>query len=65
MFICNERFWYLVQDTLSDFLQHFHTDGTFLWSMKANDYVKVGNKYNSYEYGGKQNCYLVVISYQK
>lgn len=63
MFICNERFWYLVQDALSEFLAHYHTDGTYLWSMKAGDYVKVGAKYNSYEYGGKQHCYLVEIIY--
>jgi hypothetical protein len=44
-------------------LAHYHTDGTYLWSMKAGDYVKVGAKYNSYEYGGKQHCYLVEIIY--
>jgi hypothetical protein len=51
--ICNERLWYLVQDHLAEFLAHFHTDGAYLWSMKANDYVKVGATYNAYEYGGK------------
>jgi hypothetical protein len=59
MFICNERFWYLVQDALSEFLAHNHTDGTYLWSMKAGDYVKVGAKYNSYEYGGNTIVFSV------
>jgi hypothetical protein len=48
----NERFWYLVQEYLSDFLKDFHTDGAYLWSMKANDYVKVGATYNAYTFGG-------------
>lgn len=48
----NERFWYLVQEYLSDFLRDFHTDGAYLWSMKANDYVKVGATYNAYTFGG-------------
>lgn len=58
-FIANERFWYLVQDALSDFLAHFHTDGAYLWSMKANDYVKVGATYNAYSYGGNTIIFAV------
>ena len=55
----NERFWYLVQDALSDFLAHFHTTGAYLWSMKANDYVKVGAAYNAYTYGGNTIIFTV------
>lgn len=58
-FICNERMWYLIQDSLSDFLAHFHTDGAYLWSMKANDYVKVGATYNAYNYGGNNIIFTV------
>jgi len=57
--ICNERLWYLVQDHLAEFLAHFHTDGAYLWSMKANDYVKVGATYNAYEYGGNTIIFRV------
>lgn len=58
-FICNERIWYLVQDALSSFLEHFHTDGAYLWSMKAGDYVKVGTAYNAYSYGGNTIIFTV------
>lgn len=53
-FICNEKAWYDIQDVLDSYLAQYHTDGTYLWSMKANDYVSVGAKgFNSYNYGGK------------
>lgn len=42
----------MVQEYLSSFLADFHTDGAYLWSMKANDYVKVGATYNAYTFGG-------------
>lgn len=60
MFICNEAAWYQVQDVLDSYLAQYHTDGTFLWSMKANDYVEVGAKgYNTYRYGGNQITFTV------
>jgi len=60
MFICNEAAWYQVQDVLDAYLAQYHTDGTFLWSMKANDYVEVGAKgYNTYRYGGNQITFTV------
>lgn len=51
-FICNEVFWGQVQEALFDFLANFNTDGAFLWSMKQNDYVKVGATFNAYTFGG-------------
>lgn len=60
MFICNERAWNLVQNVLLKYLADFHTDGTFLWSMKANDYVKVGAKgFDTYNYGGNTITFKV------
>ena len=60
MFICNERAWNLVQNVLLKYLADFHTDGTFLWSMKANDYVKVGAKgFDTYNYGGNSITFKV------
>lgn len=53
MFICNERFWNLLQSTLGDYLAKFKTDGSYLFSKAANGYVKVGATFDSYEYGGK------------
>ena len=54
MFICNERAWSLIQRVLGDYLAKFRTDGTFLYSKAANDYVKVGSTFDSYEYGGEK-----------
>lgn len=59
MFIINERMWQLVQVALSDWLNHNHTDGAFLWSQKANDYVKVGATYNAYEWAGNTIIFQV------
>lgn len=59
VFICNERFWHSVQAELFDFLAHFHTDGTYLWSKQANDYVKVGATFDTYEFGGNSITFAV------
>lgn len=53
MFICNERMWNLLQRVLGDYLAKFRTDATYLYSKAANDYVKVGATFDSYEYGGE------------
>ncbi len=53
MFICSEKFWYDLQDILDTHLSQYHTDGTYLWSMKANDYVSVGAKgFDTYNWAG-------------
>ena len=53
IFICNEKAWYDVQDVLDQYLANYHTDGTYLWSMKANDYVSVGARgFESFNYAG-------------
>lgn len=52
VFICNTAMWAEIQNTLMSWLKDFHTCGTFMYSEKANDYVKVGNTFNSYEFGG-------------
>lgn len=60
MFICNERFWYLVQQELGQYLAQFHTDGTYLYSQKANGYVEVGAKaFDTYNFGGNQVSFKV------
>jgi len=58
-FICNDRFWTQVQMVLGDTLIHAKTDGAYLWSKAANDYVKVGATYNSYEFGGNTITFKV------
>lgn len=59
-FICNEKAWYDLQDVFDAYLAQYHTDGTYLWSMKANDYVSVGAKgFESFNYGGEY-CLLIV-----
>jgi hypothetical protein len=59
MFICNERMWTLIQTVLGDFLAKYKTDGTYIYSKQANDYIKVGATFDSYEYGGNQITFKV------
>lgn len=60
VFIVNEKAWYDIQDLLDTYLAQYHTDGAYLWSMKANDYVKVGAKgFDSYNYGGNTLVFKV------
>lgn len=59
VFICNERFWNLLQSTLGDYLAKFRTQGTYLWSKAANGYVKVGATFDTYEYGGNTISFKV------
>lgn len=59
MFICNERMWNLIQQVLGDYLAKFRTQGTYLWSKAANDYIKVGATFDSYEYGGNYISFKV------
>ena len=60
MFIVNEKAWYDVQDVLDKYLSNYHTDGTYLWSMKANDYVAVGAQgFDTYRYGGNTISFQV------
>lgn len=54
---CNEALYAQIQLTLGEFLAKFHTDGTFMYSMGANNYVKVNPAgYDTYNYLGKLNC---------
>ena len=59
MFICNERMWTLIQTVLGDFLAKYKTEGTYIYSKQANDYIKVGATFDSYEYGGNQISFKV------
>ena len=60
IFICNERMWFLVQQNLGEYLAQFHTDGTYLYSLKANGYVEVGAKaFDTYNFGGNQISFKV------
>jgi len=60
LFICNEPLWYQVGQVLETYLAQYHTDGTFMWSMKANDYVSVGAKgFDTYNWQGNQVSFIV------
>lgn len=59
IFICNERFWTLLQQVLGDYLAKFRTDSTYLYSKAVNGYVKVGATFDSYEYGGNTITFKV------
>ena len=52
-FVCNESLYAQITQVLGDYLAKFHTDGTFMYSMQANGYVKVNPLgYDSYNYLG-------------
>lgn len=60
LFLCNEKLWADLYRVLGDYLAQFHTDGTYLWSQKANDYVSVGAKgFDSYNYAGNTISFRV------
>jgi len=60
VFIVNEKAWYDLGDVLDQYLAQYHTDGTFLWSKKANDYVSVGAKgFDTYNWQGNSISFKV------
>ena len=59
MFLCNEKMFNLVQNTLFTFLAAFKVTDTLLWSKAANSYVKVGTTFDTYEYGGNTISFKV------
>jgi len=60
VFIVNEKAWYDIGDILDTYLSQYHTDGTYLWSMKANDYVSVGAKgFDTYNWQGNTISFKV------
>ena len=60
LFICNEAFWYQVGEILDQHLAQYHTEGTYLWSMKANGYVSVGaNGFDTYKWQGNEISFKV------
>lgn len=60
MFICNEAFYYQLGEVLDQYLAQYHTDGTHLYSMKANGYVEVGAKgYDTYNWMGNSITFKV------
>jgi hypothetical protein len=60
VFICNERMWFLIQQTLLQYLANFHDVGTKFYSMKANGNVEVGpDAFDTYKYGGNSISFKV------
>lgn len=57
MFMINERMWGIVQNVLGNYLADRHTDGAYLWSNGGQGkFVKVGNTFDSYEWGKQYFC---------
>ncbi|MEG0773670.1 hypothetical protein [Clostridium sp.] len=54
VFICNTRFWQMVQRTMSTWIRDWKTTGCFVWSQGAKDYVDLGATYQSYEFAGNK-----------
>lgn len=59
VFICNTPMWAEIQNSLSAWIRDWKTVGTFMFSQKANDYVKVGATFNSYEFAGNTITFKV------
>lgn len=60
MFVVNEKAWFDVQDILDNYLSQYHTDGTYLYSMKAGDYITVGAPgFDTYRFGGNSISFKV------
>lgn len=60
LFITNERGWQLVNKVLAQYLAQYHTDGAYLWSKAANDYVQVGAKgFDTYNWAGNSISFKV------
>lgn len=57
--ICNEPFWQELNLMLGKFLADNKTDGAYLWSKKANDYIEVGAKFNAYNFAGNSVIFRV------
>jgi hypothetical protein len=49
-FVVNEKLWFHLQNTMSEFLANHHTDAPYIWSKSANGYVKAGATYNAYTF---------------
>ena len=52
MFIVNEKLWQDIQVSLGSYLANYKTDGCYMYSKAANDYVKVGATFDTYRFGG-------------
>jgi hypothetical protein len=65
LFITNEKLWQDVQKNLGDFLFKFNTNGTFMFSKVAGDYLSVGNTFNTYEFGGNKISFKVDRTYTR
>lgn len=59
MFICNEKLWNDIQLALGGYLHQFKTDGCYMYSKSANDYVKVGATFDTYRFGGNEITFSV------
>lgn len=59
-FTCNEKGWSIVQRVLGEYLSNRRTDGAYLWSNQGEGkYVKVGNTFDAYEWGGNTIVFKV------
>lgn len=59
-FLCNEKGWSIVQRVLGEYLSNRRTDGAYLWSNQGEGkYVKVGNTFDAYEWGGNTIVFKV------
>lgn len=61
-FIVNRVLWNDINLVLGEFLYHYRTNGTFMYSKSANQgkggYVKVGATYDTYEFSGNTITFM-------
>lgn len=52
MFLVNTAMWNEIQETCSNWIRDWKTEGTFLYSKATNGYVDLGATYQSYTWAG-------------
>lgn len=59
VFVMNEKAYNDIQKTLGTYLAQYKCANSFMWSKKANGYVEVGAKYDSYMFAGNTITFVV------
>lgn len=59
VFLCNTRFYDMLQQAMDTWLKDYKTDGTWLWSKDKGGKINIGATFDSYIYGGNQISFKV------
>lgn len=59
VFICNERMWNMLQNSLGNYLKDYKVLNSYIYSKAANGYIDAGATFQSYEFGGNKVSFVV------